>query len=150
MSINTALIQQSSAAIQKLGTKVTEHFYDYMFTHYPEVRSLFPADMTEQQRRLFQSLLLITSNVDKTDVLLPYLHQLGVKHIRYDVRPEQYPIVGKCLLATLKHFLGSAWSQEMAESWIGAYNLASTVCIEAAAEAMKPDRYVPITMADVP
>ncbi|CAB4243364.1 Globin [Methylacidimicrobium sp. AP8] len=150
MSINTALIQQSGAALQSLGTTVTEHFYDYMFTHYPEVRSLFPAEMTDQKLRLFQSLLFITGNVDKTEALLPYLRNLGVRHIRYDVRPEHYSVVGKCLLATLKHFLGPAWSGEMAESWIGAYNLAAGVCIEAASEAMKPDRYVPITLADVP
>jgi nitric oxide dioxygenase len=38
----------------------------------------------------------------------------------------------------------------MAESWIEAYNLASTICIQAAAEAMAPERYVPLVLDDVP
>ncbi|MGC9239965.1 MAG: globin domain-containing protein, partial [Acidithiobacillus sp.] len=98
----------------------------------------------------FNSVILIASNIDSTEMLVPYLKDLGVGHIRYDTRPEHYPIVGKSLLLTLKHFLGPAWTPAMAESWIEAYNLAATVCIQAAAEAMAPERYVPLVLDDVP
>ncbi|MBU2731309.1 globin domain-containing protein [Acidithiobacillus ferridurans] len=150
MAINIQLIQSSGAAVKDLGVQVAEHFYNYMFTHFPEVRKMFPGDMTEQRVRLFNSVILIATNIDTMEVLVPYLKELGVGHIKYDTRPEHYPIVGKSLLNTLKHFLGAAWTQEMAESWIEAYNLASTVCIEAAYEAMAPSRFVPVTIDDVP
>ena len=150
MSINIQLIQSSGAAVKDLGVQVAEHFYNYMFTHFPEVRKMFPGDMTEQRIRLFNSVILIATTIDNLEVLVPYLKELGISHIKYDTRPEHYPIVGKSLLNTLKHFLGAAWTQEMAESWIEAYNLAYTVCIEAAYEAMAPSRFVPVTIDDVP
>ncbi|MHB1882554.1 MAG: globin domain-containing protein [Acidithiobacillus sp.] len=150
MSINIQLIKSSGAAVQDLGVPVAEYFYNYMFTHFPEVRKMFPGDMTEQRIRLFNSVILIATNIDTMEVLVPYLKELGVGHIKYDTRPEHYPIVGKSLLNTLKHFLGEAWTQEMAESWIEAYNLAASVCIEAAYEAMASTRYVPVMLDDVP
>ncbi|MHB8249134.1 MAG: globin domain-containing protein [Acidithiobacillus sp.] len=150
MAINITLIKQSGAAVQDLGVQVAEYFYNYMFSHFPEVRSMFPGDMSEQRVRLFNSVILIATNIDTLEVLVPYLKELGVGHIKYDTRPEHYPIVGKSLLNTLKHFLGAAWTREMAESWIEAYNLAATVCIEAAYEAMAPSRFTPVTIDDVP
>lgn len=149
MTINIQLIQSSGAAVKDLGVQVAEHFYSYMFKHFPEVRKMFPGDMTEQRIRLFNSVILIATTIDNLEVLVPYLKELGIAHIQYDTRPEHYPIVGKSLLNTLKHFLGAAWTLEMAESWIEAYNLASTVCIEAAYEAMAPSRFVPVTIDDV-
>ncbi|WP_308387962.1 globin domain-containing protein [Acidithiobacillus sp. AMEEHan] len=150
MTINIDLIKQSGKAAQDLGVQVAQHFYDTMFSHYPEVRKMFPGDMSEQRVRLFNSVILIASNIDNTEMLVPYLKELGIGHIKYDTRPEHYPIVGKSLLLTLKHFLGPAWTQEMAESWIEAYNLAASICIQAAAEAMAPERYVPLVLDDVP
>ncbi|MEY2340693.1 globin domain-containing protein [Acidithiobacillus sp. IBUN Pt1247-S3] len=150
MSIDMDLIKSSGKAVQDLGVQVAAHFYDTMFQHFPEVRKMFPGDMSEQRVRLFNSVILIASNIDNTDMLVPYLQELGVGHIKYDTRPEHYPIVGKSLLLTLKHFLGPAWTAEMAESWIEAYNLASTVCIQAACDAMAVDRYKPLTLDDVP
>ena len=150
MSIDIDLIKSSGKAVQDLGVQVAAHFYDTMFQHFPEVRKMFPGDMSEQRVRLFNSVILIASNIDNTDMLVPYLKELGAGHIRYDTRPEHYPIVGKSLLLTLKHFLGPAWTTAMAESWIEAHNLASTICIQAAAEAMTPERYVPLVLDDVP
>ncbi len=150
MSIQMTLIKESGKAVQDLGEQVAAHFYETMFQHYPEVRKMFPGDMSAQRVRLFNSVVMIASNIDNTEMLVPYLKELGVNHIQYDTRPEHYPIVGKSLLLTLKHFLGPAWTAEMAESWVEAYNLAATVCIQAASDAMATSRYVPLQLDDVP
>ena len=102
MTIDIDLIKSSGKAVQDLGVQVAQHFYDTMFSHYPEVRKMFPGDMSEQRVRLFNSVILIASNIDNTDMLVPYLKELGVGHIRYDTRPEHYPIVGKSLLRPLQ------------------------------------------------
>ncbi|VVM08124.1 Bacterial hemoglobin [Methylacidimicrobium cyclopophantes] len=148
MTIQPQLIEQTGAAIESLGTRVTEYFYDHLFRHYPELRPLFPAEMTEQKLRLFQSLLIITSQARNPERLAPYLQNLGIRHIRYGARPEHYSLIGRSLLATLRHFLGSQWTREMAESWIEAYNLAATLCVHAAFEAMQPARFVSLTLED--
>ncbi|MDD5003965.1 MAG: globin domain-containing protein, partial [Acidithiobacillus sp.] len=76
MAINIQLIQSSGAAVKDLGVQVAEHFYNYMFTHFPEVRKMFPGDMTEQRVRLFNSVILIATNIDTMEVLVPYLKEL--------------------------------------------------------------------------
>lgn len=141
MAINTDLIKASAQLIAPLGSKVTEYFYNTMFTDHPEVRKMFPVEMGVQAQRLFDSIVYITSNIDKPDALVPYLQRLGTGHIKYDTRPEHYPIVGNALLKTLAHFAGPAWTHEMAESWAEAYNLAASVMIEAESKAMDPARY---------
>lgn len=145
MAIDTDLIKKSAALIAPLGTQVSDHFYNTMFTDHPEVRPMFPADMGVQKERLFASLVYIASNIDNADALVPYLQDLGVGHIRYDTRPEHYPIVGNSLMKTLEHFAGPAWTPELAQAWAEAYDLAAQVCIEAAAKAMAPDRYTPLS-----
>ena len=132
MAINTDSIKKSVDVLAPHGTKVTEYFYKYLFTKYPEVRPMFPADMGPQAKRLLDSIVYIASNIDNLDKLVPYLQKLGAGHTKYNTRPEHYPAVGDALLATLEHFAGSAWTPELSKSWTEAYAVASDVMIKAA------------------
>ncbi|MHB1604782.1 MAG: globin domain-containing protein [Leptospirales bacterium] len=132
MAINTDLIKKSMALLAPKGTEITEYFYAYMFKHYPQVRPMFPKDMGPQAKRLLDSIVYIATNIDRVESLVPYLQKLGVGHNKYNTKPEHYPIVGESLLKTLEHFAGPAWTPELAKSWTEAYNVASTVMIEAA------------------
>lgn len=135
MAVNTDLIKQSVALLAPKGTEITEYFYDYMFSHYPQVRPMFPKEMGPQAKRLLDSIVYIATNIDNTDALVPYLQRLGSGHNKYNTLPEHYPIVGASLLKTLEHFAGPAWTPELSESWTEAYGVASSVMIEAAKNA---------------
>ncbi|MCL5953403.1 MAG: globin domain-containing protein [Nitrospirae bacterium] len=150
MAINTEMIKAHGAAIKGLGTQVTTYFYNYMFAHFPEVRKMFPETMTTQQERLFNSLVYISMNIDNPTALVPYLERLGEGHIKYDTRPEHYDAVGVSLMKTLEHFLGAAWTPEVAATWSEAYNLAAKVMAESAHKAMDPSRYKPLASNGVP
>ena len=150
MAINTDLIKAHGAAIKGLGTQVTSYFYDYMFSHFPEVRKMFPETMTTQKERLFNSLVFISTNIDNPGALVPYLERLVEGHIKYDTRPEHYDAVGVSLMKTLEHFLGSAWTPEVSATWSEAYNLAAKVMTEAAARSMDPARYKPLSHQGTP
>ncbi|MEC4682596.1 MAG: globin domain-containing protein [Nitrospirota bacterium] len=150
MAIDTDLIKAHGAAIKGLGTQVTTYFYEYLFSHFPGVRKMFPEKMTTQQERLFNSLVYICANIDNPATLVPYLERLGEGHIKYDTRPEQYDAVGVSLMKTLEHFLGNAWTPEVSSTWSEAYNLAAKVMTEAAAKSMDPSRYKPLTASGVP
>ncbi len=150
MAIDTDLIKAHGVAIKGLGTQVTVYFYEYMFSHFPEVRKMFPDTMTTQQERLFNSLVFITSNIDNPSALVPYLERLGEGHLKYNTRPEHYEVVGVSLMNTLEHFLGPAWTPEVAATWSEAYNLAAKVMIEASSRAMDPARFTPLFVNGVP
>ena len=102
---------------------------------------MFPASMAAQRDRLVGALLQIVGNVHQVEAVVPYLRQLGVDHRKYDVLDEHYPEVGASLLATLEHFLGEAWTPDLAADWAEAYGLVAQVMTEAAHESTQPPWY---------
>lgn len=54
---------------------------------------------------------------------MPYLQGLGRDHRKFGTRSECYPAVGASLLATLAHFSGGAWTEDLASEWTEAYTL---------------------------
>jgi NAD(P)H-flavin reductase/hemoglobin-like flavoprotein len=128
-------LKGSWARIAGHGDAVPSFFYATLFTSYPQLRMMFPMSMAAQRDRLVSALGQIVSNVDRLDAVVPFLQGLGRDHRRFDVRPEHYPQVGEALLTTLAHFLGEAWTPQLAEDWTAAYQLLTQVMGEAAEQA---------------
>ncbi|MDN5852817.1 MAG: FAD-binding oxidoreductase, partial [Actinomycetia bacterium] len=63
--------------------------------------------------------------------------QLGSDHRRFSVEPEHYNAVGASLLATLRHFLGAAWTDELASDWAEAYGVIAKVMVQGAEESSR-------------
>nr|WP_239088296.1 globin domain-containing protein [Planosporangium mesophilum] len=110
-------------------------FYATLFITNPELRAMFPMSMAGQRDRLVSALGTIVSNVDNIEVVVPYVEALGRDHRRFDARPEHYPPVGEALLATLAHFLGEAWTPELAAEWTAAFGLVARAMVDAAEQA---------------
>lgn len=85
---------------------LTGAFYARLFAVRPDLRGLFEADMTRQQRHLAAALELVGQNLRMMDALEGPLRELGADHARIGVRPEDYPPV----LAALTGVLGDALS----------------------------------------
>ncbi|MFI6678700.1 globin domain-containing protein [Kribbella sp. NPDC050469] len=128
-------MKDSWALVAKSGDEVPLHFYSHLFLSHPELRTLFPTSMSAQRDKLVGALGRIVSNVDQVDEVLPFIEQLGRDHRRFSVIAEHYSAVGASLLATLQHFLGPAWTVQLAEDWAGAYGLIAKVMVQAAEEA---------------
>ncbi|WP_446214906.1 globin domain-containing protein [Micromonospora sp. IBHARD004] len=142
--MDTARLKQSWSLVAAHGDQVPLYFYSTLFLTHPETRQMFPTNMAGQRDRLVTALGHIVSNVDQVDRLVGFLQDLGADHRKFAVQAEHYPAVGEALLATLQHFLGEAWTGELAQDWAGAYGLVSQVMIEAAeaAEAVNPPWWV--------
>ena len=112
--MNTEALKHSWEQATKLGDEVPLYFYSHLFLSHPELRSMFPVSMSAQRDKLVAALGAVVSNVDRLDQVTPLLQQLGRDHRRFEVRPEHYNAVGASLLATLKQFLGAAWTDELA------------------------------------
>lgn len=107
----------------KGGDNVALYFYSYLFLKYPETRDMFPPGMTKQRDRLVGALVRIVTNVDNVGELVPYLEDLGRDHRKFGALTAHYPAVGEALLATLRHFSGDAWSDDLQENWATAYGV---------------------------
>jgi nitric oxide dioxygenase len=107
-------------------------FYDRLFEIAPQVKSMFPADMTEQRGKLIAMLAAVINGLGDLPSILPAASALAKRHVAYGAKPEHYPVVGAALLWTLEKGLGAAWTPEVAGAWTTAYGTLSGFMISEA------------------
>lgn len=134
-------LKESWAEVVAHGDEVPLFFYSHLFLSHPGTRDMFPMSMAGQRDKLVAALGRVISSVDEIDRVIPFLEQLGRDHRRFAVSAEHYPAVGASLLATLEHFLGPQWTDELAAQWTEAYQAVAGVMsgsAEKAAESTPP------------
>ena len=126
------LVQESFAKVAPIADQAAIMFYDRLFELAPQVRRMFPADITEQRRKLMATLTFVVNGLANLQSVLPAASALAARHVAYGAKPEHYPVVGAALLWTLEKGLGNAWTPEAAEAWAAAYGTLSSFMIEQA------------------
>ncbi|TYB43322.1 hypothetical protein FXF69_26185 [Actinomadura chibensis] len=134
MPMDPRKLKDNFALVGANGVEVAEYFYADLFARAPQLRSLFPAGMGRQHEVLLAALSQIVSSVDDPDTLVPFLRDLGKRHVGFGVTAEHYAPVGASLLATLAYFTGPGWDAALERDWTAAYGLVAQVMTEAAAE----------------
>jgi NAD(P)H-flavin reductase len=136
--VDTRRLQENFELVANAGgDEVGLWFYSHLFVNHPETRAMFPMSMGRQRDRLVSALGRIVSNVDKVESLVPFLQQLGREHRKFEAIAPHYPAVGASLVATLAHFSGEHWSEELSADWQAAYRLVAQTMIEAADESAR-------------
>ena len=130
-----AMVQESFQKVAPIADKAADIFYDRLFEIAPQVRSLFPAVMTDQKKKLMAMLGTAVNNLHQVDTVVPAIQELGVRHIAYGVKDEHYDIVGSALLYTLSVGLGDDWTPDLEAAWTETYTIVATVMKDAAAAA---------------
>jgi nitric oxide dioxygenase len=125
-------VQQSFAKVAPVSETAAVLFYDRLFEVAPTVRAMFPADMTEQRKKLMAMLAAVVNGLANLDSILPAASALAKRHVAYGARPEHYPVVGSALLWTLEKGLGEAWTSDVKEAWTAAYGTLSGYMISEA------------------
>ena len=118
-------VQDSFAKVAPIADQAAIIFYDRLFEVAPAVKAMFPADMTEQRKKLMATLAAVVNGLSNLESILPAASALAVRHVSYGARPEHYPVVGGALLWTLEKGLGAAWTPETAAAWTAAYDTLS-------------------------
>lgn len=126
------LVQQSFAKVAPISEQAAVLFYDRLFEVAPQVRTMFPDDMTEQRKKLMGTLAVVVNGLSDIGSVLPAASALAKRHVGYGARPEHYPVVGGALLWTLENGLGEAWTPEVADAWSAAYGTLSGYMISEA------------------
>ena len=129
------LIKATVPLLETGGEALTRHFYQLMFSQYPEVRALFNQAHQasgSQQRALANAVLMYARHIDKLDALGPLVGQIVNKHVSLQILPEHYPIVGSCLLQAIREVLGAEIAtDEVIAAWAGAYGQLADILIGA-------------------
>src|SRR3954447_9763401 len=126
------LVQDSFAKVAPISEQAAVMFYDRLFEVAPSVKAMFPADMTEQRKKLMGTLAVVVNGLSNLEAVLPAASALAKRHVNYGAKPEHYPVVGGALLWTLEKGLGDAWTPDVAAAWTAAYGTLSAYMISEA------------------
>jgi hemoglobin-like flavoprotein len=126
------LVQESFSKVAPISEAAAVIFYDRLFEVAPSVKAMFPADMTEQRKKLMMMLAAVVGGLGNLQSILPAASALAKRHVSYGAKPEHYPVVGGALLYTLEKGLGEAWTPELASAWTAAYGTLSGYMISEA------------------
>jgi nitric oxide dioxygenase len=127
-----ALVQQSFAKVASISDQAATMFYERLFQIAPQVRSMFPTDLTEQRKKLMATLAVVVNGLTNLESVLPAASALAKRHVAYGAKVEHYPVVGSALLWTLEKGLGEAWTPDVAGAWTAAFTTLSGFMIEQA------------------
>ena len=136
-----ASVQRIAANYELLADRMPElaaAFYVRLFQVLPESRALFKIDIALQSQHLAAALAIIVRNLRLLDVLEEPLAELGVHHARVGVRPEQYPIVCRAMVETLRDGSGTTWSPTLENDWTQALEAVSRIMMNGALRELSP------------
>lgn len=141
-----SLVKATVPLLQTQGEAITAHFYRLMFTNHPEVKAFFneahQASGT-QARALAGAVLAFAAHIDRLEALSGALPRIIQKHAALGVLPEHYPIVGRCLLQSIREVLGEVATDEIIAAWGEAYQALAGMLIAAEEEVYRANEQQP-------
>lgn len=133
-SLSLFLNAPSKPEEDELAAKVGFLFYENLFQIAPAARALFPDDLARQETKLAKMLNATVGLLNRLDVLVPVLQDLGRRHIMYGAEDAHFDPVGAALLKTLEQALGDEWTEDVSAAWTKVYGTAQAVMTAAMQE----------------
>jgi nitric oxide dioxygenase len=128
------IIKATVPAVKANADDITAYFYPLMFEQYPEVLPFFnQANQGKgtQPKALANAVVAYAANIDSLGNLSEAVAKIVHKHCSLGILPEQYPIVGTCLLQAIAHVLGDAATEDVIDAWGKAYGQLADILIDA-------------------
>lgn len=129
-----ALVHASFARVATIQDAAADLFYDRLFVIAPKLRELFPADLSEQKRKLMQMIATAVGGLNDLRKLVPAVRALGARHAGYGVTAVDYAVVGEAFLWTLEQGLGKEFTPEVRSAWANVYHVIATTMQAGAAD----------------
>lgn len=126
------VVKSTAPVIKEHGKTITSRMYEIMFDTHPEVKSQF--DMSAQANgtqpaKLATAVYAYATHIDDLGALKEAVDKIAHRHVATHVLPEQYPIVGECLLQAIEDVLGDAATDEVMRAWTEAYQALAEIFI---------------------
>lgn len=128
-----AIVKATVPLLESGGEALTTHFYNMLINEHPEVRPMFNQAHQasgSQQRALANGVLMYARHIDQLEQLGGLVSQIINKHVALNIQPEHYPIVGQCLLRSIREVLGAEIATDaVIEAWAAAYQQLADILI---------------------
>jgi len=133
------VVQETFGRLEPYAPLVAELFYRRLFEIAPQLRPLFPSDLTEQSAKLMAMLAIAITNLDRVEEIAPAVSDLGRRHVGYGVTADDYKPVGEALIWTMEQGLRDEFTPAVKSAWLAAYGMLIGVMMAGAAE-LQPAR----------
>jgi hemoglobin-like flavoprotein len=126
------LVQDSFRRIAPQISEASRLFYDELFRIAPDLRQLFPDDISRQREKLGHMLDALIRSLNRINTVSEDIVDLGHRHLAYDIEEEHYVAFGEALLRMLDRLLGVEMTLELRDAWSSAYDMLARVMQDAA------------------
>jgi nitric oxide dioxygenase len=128
-----AIVTATVPILEQGGEALTRHFYQTLFTDFPEVKPYFNQSHQhsgDQQRALANGILMYAKNIERLETLGPLVNTIVAKHVALQIQPEDYGKVGASLLKAIREVLGAETATDaVIEAWAAAYGQLAEILI---------------------
>jgi hemoglobin-like flavoprotein len=94
-------VKSSYAALPAEGRQLSARFYKELFAAAPNLRPLFPTDLSNLQGHFEAALALVVRNLSEVGGLQQALRDLGAQHVHWGTRPEDYVTARESLVTAI-------------------------------------------------
>jgi hemoglobin-like flavoprotein len=133
-------LAQDSFAKLAIAGKLADLFYDRLFALAPELRSLFPGDLSGQKKMMMQMWTIGVNNLHRLQTIIPVVQELGRRHVGYGATEKHYESVGAAWLWAIEQGLGPDFNPSVMEAWTAVYLTFADVMQKAATEVNAPKK----------
>jgi nitric oxide dioxygenase len=126
------IVKSTAPIIKEHGKTITSRMYEIMFENYPEVKAQFDMSAqanSSQPAKLATAVYAYATHIDNLGALKTAVDKIAYRHVATQVLPEQYPVVGECLLQAIQDVLGDAATPEVMTAWDEAYQVLAEIFI---------------------
>jgi hemoglobin-like flavoprotein len=134
-SAQIELVQSSFRQVVPIAETAGELLYRRIFVLAPDSRALFDDDLRPQAKRLMAAVKVAVDGLGCLDEVAPFLVRLGRRHVRYGVPPGHFAVGGEALLWTLEQALAEAFTPDVRDAWVAAWNVIAGAMLAGMSEA---------------
>ena len=127
-----ARIRTSFSGISAEPRALASRFYTELFAAAPQLRTLFPTDLTSLQGHFEAALALVIKNLEEMRTLEQPLRDLGAQHVGWGAKPEDYVIVREALIRAIR-LSSSEWNDTLEGDWRRAITAIAVPMLQGAA-----------------
>jgi hemoglobin-like flavoprotein len=136
-----ARLEENFNLLAPRGLELVDRFYAHLFSSHPQIRAMFPQDMTTQKRKLLSSIVLIAKNLRNPERIREPVFEMGRRHEAYGTQPEIYPIFRDTLIGVMRDMAVREWSEQLTEDWTAALDAVIDMMLEGYAVEAKSPKY---------
>ena len=124
------IIKGTARLVTVNDIKITTRMYQILFSKYPHMKKMFENAPKGQPMLLAESLSAYAMNIERLERLRPALLIIAKTHVRKEIQPGHYPMLGMVLLQAMEEVLGDQATVDFLDAWREAYKVIANMLIE--------------------